>query len=156
MVVDAFTKYYSSSALNTRGRRRSDLLRLFTWASEDKPSAKGHGERAELASQLKRVKWELRKIRKKGDCREAEAERIKAILEEKLTEASEGRTKPQKQLDRAHCKLELARATGAEDLAEMSKLEKTMQQSMTRFSALKKRMAESQAMALRGGSKAVK
>ena len=48
--------------------------------------------------------------------------------------------------------MELARATGAEDLAEMSKLE----MSMTRFSALKKRMAESQAMALSGGFKAVK
>ena len=50
----------------------------------------------------------------------------------------EGRDKKLKRrLDRAHCSLKTAEENGADNFAEMNKIEKTLQQGMVRFSKLK-------------------
>ena len=72
--------YRSGRSMENRGRRKSELLSHYKWASDDKPIATGHEERAQLLSELKRLKWSMRKMKKTGDSRLEEAGRIQAIL----------------------------------------------------------------------------
>ena len=56
--------YSSGQPMENRGHRKNDLRSHYEWASDDKPIATGHEQMAQLSSELKRLKWSIKGMKK--------------------------------------------------------------------------------------------
>ena len=103
-----------------------NYLREFTWAFPDKSKAVGPKQRIDLHKQIDRLKNNIKK-RMTRDPRQSSAEELLSIMIRKSCEATlrEGKMdREAKKLNKAACKLEVAKHEGAEIDSKFQRLRK--------------------------------